>query len=352
MTELCVHFGTCGGCLYQDEDPAAYRARKTDAITAALARNGIEADLAPMIVVPPHSRRRATFKVAKRKGEALIGFHARQAHDIVDMRECRLLTPALFAAVADMRAMMSALLNDGEDAELHVTDTDTGLDIAIKWQRKLTPALVQVFAKWAPKLKAARIMAGFDTAIELAQPAVILGKARTPLPPRAFLQPTREGEAVLQGLVKDALPKTKKLVDLFSGCGTFALSLAETMRVHAVERETPLLKAIEGAMRHTQGLKPVTTETRDLFKLPLTPPELKQFDAALLDPPRAGAHAQARELAASTINRVVYVSCNPESFARDAKVLIDAGFKIGPVTPVDQFLWSDHVEMMAAFTRK
>ena len=190
-------------------------------------------------------------------------------------------------------------------------------------------------------------MVGRDVAVELTRPAVSFGKARVALPPRAFLQPTREGEAALQTLVAAALPDAKQIVDLFSGCGTFALPLAETMRVHAVELERSLLEALGEAVRHTQGLKPLTTEERDLFKLPLTPPELKRFDAVLLDPPRAGALAQVKEITASTIKRVVYVSCNPQSFARDARLLIEAGFKMGPVTPVDQFLWSDHVELVA-----
>ncbi len=169
---------------------------------------------------------------------------------------------------------------------------------------------------------------------------------------RAFLQPTRAGEAALQAEVAARLRGAKKIADLFSGCGTFTLPLAEAARIHAVELDANLLEALAGAVRHTQGLKPVTTETRDLFKLPLTVPELTRFDAVLLDPPRAGALAQAKELAASKIKRIAYVSCNPQSFARDARVLIEAGFVMGPVTPVDQFLWSDHVELVAAFLRR
>lgn len=352
MSALCRHFGPCGGCLLQDMPEDDYRARKRQIVADALRHHGLEGEVADVISVAPRSRRRATFKLAKRKGKTQIGFHARHSHDVVDMQECRLLTPALFASVAKLRAMMDELLKNGEEAELHVTDTDTGLDIAFSWQRKLNSDLIQAFASWAPKLKAARILAGRDVAIELARPDVTFGKAQVPLPPRAFLQPTREGEAALQRLVLEALPKNKRIVDLFCGCGTFTFPLAETMRVHAVERDSASLAALGEAVRHTQGLKPVTTETRDLFKLPLTPPELKRFDAVLLDPPRAGALAQIKEIAASAIKRVVCVSCNPESFARDARVLIEASFAMGAVAPVDQFLWSNHVELMAAFTRR
>ena len=350
---LCRHFGTCGGCLTQDMAPDAYRAQKRQGVITALAHNGIdEAQVADIVSVPPHSRRRAVFKSAKSRGETRLGFHARQTHDIVDMQECRLLTPKLLAAVPRLRALMAALLRDSEEAELHVTDTDTGLDMALDWPRRAKPALVSELADWARELKAVRIMVGDDVAVELGRPMVTFGRAHVPLPPRAFLQPTREGEAALQRLVADALPKAKQIVDLFSGCGTFALPLAGAMRVHAVELDARMLAALSEAARHTQGLKPVTTEQRDLFKVPLSAPELKRFDAVLLDPPRVGAHAQVRELAASGVKRIAYVSCNAQSFARDARVLIAAGFHMGSVTPVDQFLWSSHIELVAAFVRR
>lgn len=352
MSTLCRHFGPCGGCLLQDMPQGEYRARKRQLVVDALAHHSVEAVVADIICVPPHSRRRATFKVANSKGQTQLGFHARQSHDIVDMQECRLLTPKLIAAVPRLRSMMAALLGDGEKAELHVTETDTGLDLALNWNRKLKPALTAALADWAAKLKLVRITSGRDVAVQLARPMLRFGKADLPLPPKSFLQPTREGEAALQDRVAECLKGAKKIADLFSGCGTFTLPLAETAQLHAVELDTRLLDALTEAARHTQGLKPVTTETRDLFKLPLTPPELKRFDAVLLDPPRAGALAQAREIGASAIKRVAYVSCNPQSFARDARVLIEAGFAMGEVVPVDQFLWSDHVELVAGFARR
>ncbi len=351
MTALCAHFGTCGGCLMQDLPPRDYRAKKRDMVLAALARHGIEAEVDEIVCVPENSRRRAAFKAAKKSGAVQLGFRARQSHDIVDMHECRVLGRAIMAALPRLRAMLAALLREGEEIEFHLTDTETGLDLALGWKRALKPALSADLARWAAEAKLARITLNGAVAVELARPVIRFDKAEVALPVAAFLQPTREGEAALQKLVIETLAGAKRIADLFSGCGTFALVLAEQARVHAVEREADLLAALADATRHAQGLKPVTTETRDLFKLPLTVPELKNYDAVLLDPPRAGAAAQCRELAASKIRGVAYVSCNPESFARDAKTLIDAGFRIGTVTPVDQFLWSDHLELMAPFAR-
>lgn len=352
MSALCRHFGPCGGCLLQDMAADAYRAQKRDAVAGALARHGIaDAEAMEIVSVPPHTRRRAAFKVAKSGSATALGFHARRSHDIVDMHECRLLTPTLMAAVPGLRATMASLLREGETAELHVTETDSGLDIAIAWKRAPGPALTAMLARRAADLKIARVTMVGEIALELARPVLSFGKAQVNPPPLAFLQPTREGERALQGLVLDALSGARHIADLFSGCGTFALPLAEKARMHAVERNAAMLDALAEAARRTQGLKPVTTEPRDLSKTPLSPPELKRFDAVLLDPPRSGAFAQIKALAASEIRRIAYVSCNPESFARDVRVLIGSGFRMGPVAPVDQFLWSSHIELAAAFER-
>lgn len=349
---VCRHFGTCGGCALQDLPQDEYRARKRDEIAEALNRNGITgAIIDDVISVSPRSRRRATFKLEKRNNKTEIGFHAAKSHDIVDMQECLVITPTLFSAVAGFREMFAAILRENEKAELHVTETDTGFDVAIRWKRLVTPKLIAEIAPWATKLKFARVTSGDEILIELAQPQISFGKARVDLPRETFLQPTREGEGALQSVVLEAIGKAKHVADLFAGCGTFSLPLAEHARVHAVELERPALNALEKAARNTPGLKPVTTESRDLFKRPLTAPELARFDAVVLDPPRAGAAAQAKELAKSKLARLAYVSCNAASFARDARILVDGGFRLGHITPVDQFLWSSHTELAAAFVR-
>jgi 23S rRNA (uracil1939-C5)-methyltransferase len=350
--KLCRHFGVCGGCSFQEMPDDAYREFKRGIVVDALAKAGL-ADIAvnDTVEVPPRTRRRAVFKVAKRGGDVQAGFHAAQSHAIVDMHECLVITPRLFAFVAQLREVMDAVLNDGENAEVHATDTDTGIDAAIRWPRKLNTAVTAQMATWAAKNKIARVTANGQILTGTTTPQVTFGKARVSLPVESFLQPTREGEAALLAHVREALKGAKAIADFFAGCGTFSLPLAEQARVHAVEQDKAALAALADAARNTQGLKPVTTEARDLFKIPLSGDELKPFDAALLDPPRAGAQAQAKALVASKIRRIAYVSCNADSFARDARILTDNGYRAAAVTPADQFLWSSHIELVAGFTR-
>ncbi len=349
---LCRHFGTCGGCAYQDMPDDAYRAFKRDQVVHTLAAHGLaNAEIGEIVEIGPGTRRRAAFKVVKQGGQVQLGFHAAASHDIVDMHECRLLTPSLLALVPRLRTMMSVLLDDGEKSELFVTETGNGPDIAIQWKRATSPKLVAEAACQATALKLARLTANGETLVTFAAPITIFGKARVMLPPNSFLQPTEAGQAVLQTQVASAVRGSKRLADLFAGCGTFAVVLAQETRVLAVELDRASLDALDAAARASQGLKPVTTERRDLFKQPLTAAEMTRFDSVVLDPPRAGASAQARELAKSRIGRIAYVSCNPASFARDARLLIDGGFRIGRVTPVDQFLWSSHIELVADFRR-
>ncbi len=351
MSALCIHFGTCGGCAVQDMAPAEYRAFKREMVVRALARHGVEAEVAQAVEVPEGTRRRCVFKIAKRDGAVAIGFHARASHDIVDMRACRVLTPALVALVPRLRAIMTEILRDGDGVEARITETDNGFDLLLRWKKPSAAGLVAQLAAWAGPSRVARIASNNDILVELAVPVLRIGEVALRLPPGAFLQPTREGERFLQNAAVEGLAKAKSVVDLFAGCGTFSLALARRMKVHAVELDAAQLAALAAAARGASGLKPVTTEKRDLFKRPLGARELVPFDAAILDPPRAGAAAQAAQLAGSGLRRIVYVSCNADSFARDARVLVGGGYKIGNVTPVDQFLWSEHIELMTCFTR-
>ena len=349
---LCLHFGTCGGCTLQDQSPDDYRALKRRGVITALEKAGLgDVTVAEPVMAPLYSRRRAVFKIEKNKGVLEVGFHARGSHQIVDMRECLVLTPALLKLAQLLRSALTPILHDGEKAEVHATDSDTGLDLSLRCERKLTPALTAQLAEAFAGQGIARLLFNNDTALENAAPAVTLAGARVALPPQAFLQATREGEAALQSHVLELTRGAKTIADLFAGLGTFTLALARKAKVHAVEQDATLLKALAAAARDTSGLKPITTEQRDLFKLPLTALELKAFDAVVLDPPRAGALAQARALAASKVARIVYVSCDAASFARDAAILAGAGFRPGTVTPIDQFLYSGHIEMVAGFDR-
>ncbi len=348
---LCPHFPICGGCVSQDVPHDEYIAAKRDIVVQALARAGVTAEVAPVIETPPRSRRRAVFKIRSMAEGLHIGFHAAKSHTIVDMHQCDILTPGLFALVGSLRKKLEPIFGAGEAAELHVTECDNGFDAAFRWSRNLQPNLVTLLSRALGDTGIIRLTMGADTVFETSAPQVTLGPAIVKPPPHAFLQPTRAGEAALQQHVLAMTAKAKAIADLFCGLGTFTLPLAAQAKIHAVESDKPMLAALAAAARATKGLKPVTTEARDLFKSPLTPLELAPFDAVVLDPPRAGAESQCRALAASKVRRVAYVSCDAASFARDAAILAGAGFTPGPVTPVDQFLFSSHIELVADFRR-
>ena len=349
MTALCRHFGVCGGCAHQDM--ADYRAFKRALVIDALARHEISAVVEEIVEVPPSTRRRATLKARKSEDGVALGFHAAGTHEICDLQECLVLTPRLIALVPGLREMLQALLSAGEFAELRLADTDGGVDLSLRWQKTNDAATVAELARWAAKLGLARIARHGETLIERVRPSVHFGKAELFLPSEGFLQPTREGEAALQTFVIEALAGAKTIADLFCGCGTFALPIAERARVHAVDLDAAMLEALADATRHASGLKPVTTEKRNLFRQPLTENELASFDAVSLDPPRAGALAQVHRLASSKVERVAYISCDAETFARDARILIGGGYRLKCIQPVDQFLWSSHIELAASLER-
>ena len=348
--KTCPHFGTCGGCSLQDLPPADYAAAKRAAVQNALMKAGLDAEVLAPIIVPPRSRRRAVFKIKSLPAGLHIGFHAAKSHTVIDMHHCDVLTPGLFALVGKLRQRLEPLFGVGEAAELHVSETETGFDCAFRWRPGVTPALAATLSSSLSGLGIARLTMGRDLVFETAVPTVHLAGVPVALPVNPFLQATAEGESALQARVLEIVGKAKAVADLFAGVGTFALALAKRTKVHAVEQDQVALKALAQAAK-SKGLKPVTTEVRDLFHQPLTSAELTPYDAVVLDPPRAGAEAQVRALIKSKVPVIAYVSCNASSFARDAAVLTGGAYKIGPVTPIDQFLWSSHIELVAGFTR-
>lgn len=351
MTALCAHFGTCGGCAHQNVPDTDYRALKRAIVLDALSRHGIETEVDGIVEVPPGTRRRATLK-AKRTAEGVqLGFHAARTHSIVDLRQCLVLTPGLTALLPGLREMLATTLGPNEDAELRLCESDTGNDLGLRWRRPNDASTIAALARWADRLGLIRISAHGETVVSQGTPSVRLGKAVVRVPPEVFLQPTREGERALQAFVREALAGAKRVADLFSGCGTFSFPLAERARVRAVEIDGAMLGAIAAAAKAASGLKPVTTEKRNLFKRPMSVTELSGFDGVCLDPPRAGALQQAETLAHSNVTRVAYVSCDAETFARDALVLVVGGFRLERVVPVDQFLWSSHIELAGRFER-
>jgi 23S rRNA (uracil1939-C5)-methyltransferase len=348
----CVHFGACGGCRLQDLPPDAYRAHKREAVVAALKRVGLgDAGLAETLLVPEKSRRRAVFKFGKKQGQVAAGFHGAKSHQIVDMHECQVLRPALLRLAGQLRTALAPVLAEGEKGEVHVTETENGLDLAFRWQRKLNAALTAQISRSFQGQNIARIIFNGEILLEQAPAMVQVGPVAVTPPSHGFLQATREGEEALQARVLALTRGARKIADLFAGIGTFALPLARNAKVHAVEEDQEALAALAEAARKASGLKPLTTEKRDLFKTPLTALELNAFDAVVLDPPRAGAEAQVKVLTASKIRRIAYVSCDASTFARDAAILVKTGFTLGEVLPVDQFLYSDHIELVAGFSR-
>lgn len=348
----CSHYGECGGCSLQHLSDDACASFKRDHLAMHLSYAGIKTEIAPTIIAPPHSRRRAVFAAHRTAGEIAIGFHGRRSHRIVPITDCAVIRPALQALLPGLREIAALAAPPRDALQLAATETLTGIDLALNGVSPNLPADVRaLLVQAASKLDLARLSINGDVAMERVPPILRMGGIDVVPPPGGFLQATQESEAAMVRIVLKALAGAGKIVDLFSGMGTFTLPLAAHASVHAVEGEVSGLQALGRAVRKLKGIKPVSTEKRDLFRQPLTQIDLARFDAAVIDPPRAGAEAQTRELALSGMRNVVMVSCNAQTFARDLRILLDASFRIESLTPIDQFLWSPHVEVVAALTR-
>ncbi len=361
IAPFCPHYSVCGGCAVQALAPMPYAAWKRDIVVAALHHAKIDASVGALVDAHGDGRRRATFH-ARTLQDALgrtrveVGFMRARAHDIVDIEACPVLSPDMAGAPRAAHAIAKALAGTGKPLDILITATETGLDVDVRGCGELADFQRQTLISEAARLDLARISNHGITLIERRAPVLTMGRAKVTPPPGAFLQATREGEETLARLVAERVgqssAKVKRAADLFCGVGTFAFRLAEVAQVHAVETERLWMGAVvRGSGDAGPLLKPITTDVRDLFKRPLTVADLAEFQAVVFDPPRAGAEAQARELALSQVPTVVAVSCNPQTFARDARILIDGGYVMGEVTPVDQFRHSPHVEVVAAFTK-
>ena len=347
----CRHFRTCGGCVAQHGSDEFVAEWKRGILRTALDARGIDVEIAGVLTSPPESRRRAKLAGRRTKKGAIVGFHGWRSDDVVATPECAVLHPRLRAVMPVLERLTRLAATRTTDAAFEVMDSAAGVDLAVISPRDLTEALRAEVPEVCAGGGLARITWNGEPLATFAPPGVPMGRAMVIPPPGAFLQATAEGEAALAARVAEVVAGAGRVVDLFAGCGTFALRLAEDAEVHAVEGDEGLLLALDQGWRRADGLKRVTTEARDLFRRPLLPEELNRFDAAIIDPPRAGAEAQIAELARSDLKTVAMVSCNPVTFARDAAALIEAGFAAGPVTIVDQFRWSAHLEMVAGFRR-
>jgi 23S rRNA (uracil1939-C5)-methyltransferase len=280
-----------------------------------------------------------------------VGFAAAQSHDIVPIDRCPILDPGLNGALDAAWALTEALIGIGKPLDIQITATDGGLDVDVRGSGPLPAAAIATLSQIAVKHRLARLTRHGELVLVRESPGVTMGKARVILPPGSFLQATVAGEETLAALVAKHSGRAKHIADLFCGMGPFALRLAERSRVAAFDSDAPAIASLQKAAASTPGLKPIKAEGRDLFRRPLVAEELRDFDAVVFDPPRQGAQAQAERLAASRVPLVIAVSCNAATFARDARILIDGGYTIGGVTPVDQFRHTPHVELVARFTR-
>jgi 23S rRNA (uracil1939-C5)-methyltransferase len=348
---ICPHFGTCGGCAVQHWREDKYRVWKRDLVVTALTQARIEAPVEELVDAHGEGRRRAVLH-AKRGGRKIlvVGFTGRRSHIVVPIDQCPIFAPALERALAIAWRLAEPLEPGGKPLDLHFTATDSGLDVDIRGSGPLAPNMIEGLAAVAREEKLARVTRHGEFVAQLTEPVLKIGKAQVVPPPGVFLQPTVAGEAALASLVMEAVGNAKRIADLFSGIGTFALRLAENAQVLAVDNDEHAIAALRKA-KGAPGLKPVDTLVRDLFRSPLTAGEIVPCKVVVLDPPRQGAEAQAREIGHSGANRVVYVSCSPATFARDAEILIAAGFRLERVVPVDQFRYSAHIELVGVFSR-
>jgi len=346
----CVHARSCGGCMMQHANDDFVAAWKTDIIRLALAGQGLEAVLRPILTSPPQSRRRATIAGRRTKGGALLGFHARGSDALVAIPHCQLLHPDLMAAFPALEALVITGGSRKSELALTITRSLAGPDISVTGGKPLDGQLRLELARVAEALGLSRLSWDAEVVALRTAPMQKMGRARVAPPPGAFLQATVQGEADLLAAVQDAVGNAKRITDLFAGAGTFALPFSEQAEVHAVEGDAAMMAALDKGWRMAEGLKRITVETRDLFRRPLEPDEFKGVQAVVIDPPRAGAEAQTKTLAIARVPVIASVSCNPVTFARDARILTTAGYRLDWVQPIDQFRWSAHVELAARFS--
>jgi 23S rRNA (uracil1939-C5)-methyltransferase len=349
----CPWFGRCGGCAAQHMSDALYRDWKRGFVVETLRRAGVEARVGPLVDAHGAGRRRATFHARFPHGAPdEVGFMRARSHDIIAIDACPLFAPAMAGAVEAARALARDLRGLMKPLDIGVTATLEGLDVDLRGSGPLELTETRKLTRTADALDLARVSNHGAVIVERRPPRIAFGEALVTLPPGGFLQATEAGEARLAAFAEDALAGAKTVADLFCGTGAFALRLARRREVHGFDSDAAAIAALERGAAAARGLRPLVASTRDLFQRPLRVEELAPFDGVLFDPPRAGAEAQAREFAASALRLVVAISCDAATFARDTRILVDGGFGIETVTPLDQFRSSPHVEIAAVFRRK
>jgi 23S rRNA (uracil1939-C5)-methyltransferase len=353
VTPFCPHFGICGGCAIQHWQADRYRAWKRDIVIETLAQAKLICEVYPLIDAHGLGRRRITLHARIGTHDVLkVGFAAANSHDIIAVDRCPILDPGLSGALDAGWAVAEPLISIGKPLDIQITTTDSGLDIDVRGSGPLPAAMIATLSRVAEQHRLARLTRHGELVLMRTPPTIAIGTAQVTLPPGSFLQATVAGEETLAALVSGHCKRAKHVADLFCGVGPFALRLAAKSRISAFDSDTGAITALQKAATSTSGLKPIKAEARDLFRRPLMPQELRDYDTVVFDPPRQGAQAQVLQLAASKIPVVVAVSCNAATFARDARILIDGGYRLEGVTPVDQFRHTPHVELVARFVLK
>ncbi len=354
----CRHFGpdgkngTCGGCSLQHVQDEPYQDFKRNLVVAALRSKGLDVEVDPLVICRPGERRRVVFTARKTEKGLLLGFSQANSHHIVAIEECPIASPAIVSRLDAIRAIGLPLASNAEPFRITVMETLSGLDIAVDGIKSVNDKQRRALTETVLSMRGiARVSLSGEILIEPQKPVIEFGSVKVAPPAGSFVQATKVAEEAMAERVLAHVGKSKRIADLFCGTGTFTLRLARVGKVHGVEAEDKPLKSLDFAARNTPGLKPVTIERRDLFRHPLIAKELKLYDAVVFDPPRAGAEAQCKELARSTVKKIVAVSCNPLSLARDLSILVEGGYRITSVTPIDQFLWSPHVEAVATLEK-
>lgn len=344
--------GTCGGCSLQHMALPAYEEWKRDLVVQALSAQGLSPGISSLFACRPGARRRMVLTARRTENGMLLGFNEADSHHIVSIETCLVGDPRIVQNLGALRRVAAAVCATGKPFRLTVLASETGLDIAARDSGRLSPRQRQIAIETVLAEKAvARLAVDGEIVVEARKPVVTFGAIAVAPPPGGFVQASAAAETHMAELVVGHLQGCKRVADLFSGCGTFALRLAKHATATAVESDAAALAALDAAFRHAHGSKQVKGERRDLFRRPLMTAELKPFDGVAFDPPRAGAETQAKELARSTVKRIAAISCNPTTLARDLRILVDGGYRIDAVHPIDQFLWSPHVETVALLSR-
>jgi 23S rRNA (uracil1939-C5)-methyltransferase len=353
VAPFCPHFGICGGCAIQHWDPERYRAWKRDIVIETLAQAKLTCAVYPLIDAHGLGRRRIILHARMGTHDVLkVGFAAASSHDIIPVDHCPILDPGLSGALDAGWAVAEPLISIGKPLDIQITTTDNGLDIDVRGSGPLPAAMIATLSRIAEQHRLARLTRHGELVLMRTPPTITIGTAQVILPPGSFLQATVVGEETLAALVAGHCPRAKHIADLFCGVGPFALRLGAKSRIAAFDSDEGAVTALQKAATSTPGLKPIKAEARDLFRRPLMPQELRDYDTVVFDPPRQGAQAQVLQLAASKVPVVVAVSCNVATFARDARILIDGGYRLEGVSPVDQFRHTPHVELVARFVLK